>query len=317
MNTQTDNGLLQAYEFLKIGDPARAKPLLEDRLEDDLENGEILFSIRCVNFWIDQIAQMHSIISPFDRGERLMLSWKHFITDIAGKDGARYERSMYAVRKGIFSLALENFKPQMEDHHPMKKADAYRKAGLCYKELGEYETALECLSEANSLLESTIMITDSAAVLAEMADCYALCGQDNYAKVLFREAFFIGATKVDLVFLSSELIVRLIDIVKQKGYSKEELQEWIPVYGVLYGVLNIKRQLRAQEVGKLKQAIYTLENELKDPAGDPQILIPRLINHYFWLIDHYVTVNDDRSKINETLLKIKLLDENVYNQYTL
>ena len=143
MNTQTDNGLLQAYEFLKIGDPARAKPLLEDRLEDDLENGEILFSIRCVNFWIDQIAQMHSIISPFDRGERLMLSWKHFITDIAGKDGARYERSMYAVRKGIFSLALENFKPQMEDHHPMKKADAYRKAGLCYKELGEYVKLLK------------------------------------------------------------------------------------------------------------------------------------------------------------------------------
>ena len=101
-------------------------------------------------------------------------------------------------------------------------------------------------------------------------------------------------------------------------YSGPELAEWVPVYGLLYGVLNVKRELRALEFGKLKQAIFALENEVRD--GDPSrrdVLAPKLINHYFWLIDHYVNVNDDRARIHEVLLKIKLLDPDVYKRYTL
>lgn len=89
------------------------------------------------------------------------------------------------------------------------------------------------------------------------------------------------------------------------------------MYGVLYGVLNVKRELRALEFGKLKQAIFALENEIKDASEQSRlVLVPRLINHYFWLIDHYINVNDDKTRINEVLLKIKLLDTDVYNRYT-
>ncbi|AEE17153.1 hypothetical protein [Treponema brennaborense] len=310
MSIQSDRGLLQAYEFLKTGDPARAKPLLEDALADDLENGEILFTVRCVNYWTDRIADLATMDTPFERGESLILHWKQFIT-IVGKDSPAYERSMYAVRKGIFSLALENYQALCNEHNPSQKAEIFRKTGLCYKKLGEYETALSYLGEANTL------VSGSPLVLAEMADCYALCGQDRNAKVLFREAFFIDAQKIDIQFLDSELINCLIESVSQKGFSGAVMQEWIPVYGVLYGVFNIKRELRAQEVGRLKQAIYALENELKDASSEPDIVIPRLINHYFWLIDHYVTVNAERAGINETLLKIKLLDIDVYDKYTM
>lgn len=317
MNTQPENALIQAYEFIKNGDPARARPLLEDALPYDLENGEILFALRCANYWVDLITKLGAIPTPFERGEGLVNHWKQFTKDIAKGQGLKYERSVYAVRKGVFTLALENYRQLLQDKHPLQRAEAHRKAGLCYKELGDYETALSYLSEANSLLEEVSRVPDSAAVLAEMADCYALCGRDDYAKVLFREAFFAGAGKVELVFLDSALITNLVELVYSKGFRGQPLLEWLPVYGVLYGVLNIKRQLRPQEAGRLRQEIYALENEMKDPAGEPEILIPRLINHYFWLIDHYVTTNDDRSKINETLLKIKLLDNDVYNRYTI
>ena len=36
------------------------------------------------------------------------------------------------------------------------------------------------------------------------------------------------------------------------------------LYGVLWGIFNIKRELRSQEVGKLRQDIYALENEQKE-----------------------------------------------------
>ena len=68
----------------------------------------------------------------------------------------------------------------------------------------------------------------------------------------------------------------------------------------------------------ISEAIFSLENELKESGSNPAILIPRLINHYFWLVDYYVNSNDDeraRSGINEILLKIKLLDPNIHEMY--
>jgi len=177
--------------------------------------------------------------------------------------------------------------------------------------LGDYDRALQLLEDANERNR------DSPAILAELADCYALCGEVRPAKVLFREAFFQGATQVELHFLESDIVTRLVSQIQALGYTGEALMEWIPVYGFLYGVFNIKRELRALEYGKLKQAIFSLENEIKDAAPEAEkTLIPKLINHYIWLVDHYEYVKEDRARINEVLLKIKLLDADVYNKYT-
>ena len=88
------------------------------------------------------------------------------------------------------------------------------------------------------------------------------------------------------------------------------------MYGVLYGVFNVKRELRTQEAGRLKQEIYAKENEIKDPSSDSKILVPKLINMYFWLIDHYARINEGNEKINECLLQIRVHDENIYRMYT-
>jgi hypothetical protein len=90
----------------------------------------------------------------------------------------------------------------------------------------------------------------------------------------------------------------------------------MPVYGALLGVFGVKRELKAVEVGKLRQSIYQLENEVKEGGDDKSTLIPRLINRYFWLIDHYIAVKEDRARIDEVLLKVRLLDQSIYKQYT-
>ncbi len=315
MNTQTDQELLlQAYNYLQIGNPEQAKLVLEDALADDLDNQEIMFTLRCVNFWMERIAGLSRIDSPFERGDSLVQQWKLFLTFLLenGSLGEeRYPRSMYAVQKGIFSLALSNYEQLFNEHGNELRAEVFRKAALCYKKLGEYETALKCLGVVNELIPAT------ASVYAEMADCYSLCGDDRRGKVLFREAFFMNAQEIDIVFLDSELIRNLIERVAAKGFSGKVLQEWIPVYGVLFGVFNVKRELRAAEVGRLGQVIYAIENECRDVSCDRQILVPKLINHYFWMIDHYLMIKADRNKINAVLLKIKLLDDDVYKQYTM
>ena len=149
-----------------------------------------------------------------------------------------------------------------------------------------------------------------------MADCYALYGEIKFAKAFFREAFFIDPEGIELQFLESEIICRLINRVYNLGYRVEDIADWVPIYGIIDGVFNVKRELRAFEVGQLKQNIFLMEGEVQNASQEQKHkLVPRLINHYFWLIDHYVSVNESKSKIDDLLLRIRVLDQNIYNCY--
>jgi tetratricopeptide (TPR) repeat protein len=307
MGIQSETALAQAYELIETGNPGKAKVLLEDALTADLDNTDLVFTVHCCSFWLDTFENLEQL-DFFEQGESLVNQWKRFKL-LVSREKSPLERTVYAFRKGVFSRALESYRGIIDDSGTDNKAEIYRKTGLCYKKLGAYETALGCLTEANNLSQG------NAPVLAEMADCYALCGEDKRAKVLFREAFFVDPLKVDLAFLDSPLIKLLVEQVQAKGYTGQVLQEWIPVYGVLLGVFTVKRELRSQEAGKLKQEIYARENELKDPGNDSTIITPRLLNLYFWLIDHYVNIKESVSKINEVLIKIKILDASVYKLY--
>ncbi|MGI5174050.1 hypothetical protein H0R92_10705 [Treponema sp. OMZ 840] len=309
MGTPSETGLAAAFNSLKEGNPRKAKAVLEHTLSNDLENKEVLFALKCVNFWCDIIESVQELPDAYRRAELLLDQWKRFTVFIRESDRL-YEQALYTVKKAVCTSALENYCSMLNEKNKTLKAEMLSKAGLCNKLLGNYETGITLFQEANTLNPNSV------DTIAELADCYALCGQEKTAKVLFREAFFIDPQRVDNSFLESELFCRLAERTAEAGYSGKVLQEWIPVYGVLYGVFNIKRELRALEAGKLKQAIFALENELKESEKEPELLVPRLINHYFWLIDHYTTMNSDRTRINELLLKIKLLDNSIYGMYT-
>jgi hypothetical protein len=132
---------------------------------------------------------------------------------------------------------------------------------------------------------------------------------------LFREAFFINPQRVDVDLLESGLITRLTEKALEAGRGGIELTEWIPVYGEILGVLSVKRELKPIEAGKLKQSIYELETELAADGARRPILLPRLINRYFWLVDYYMNQKEEKARVDELLLKIKLLDSNVHKMY--
>ena len=312
MTGEPVHGLLpNVYDLLKSGELEQANRELTGILQQDLENIEVIYALTSINYWSDKLKKAMTASTAFERGEYMVSQWKPYTLYIQ-KQGNEYEPVLYAIKQCVFTLALRFYQSLYREDGTAQDPELYRKIGLCYKELGDYEKALHLLEQAKDGDK------DSPAILAELADCYALCGEVRLSKVLFREAFFQGAPRIELCFLESEIVQRLVLQVRALGYTGTEMVEWIPVYGVLYSVFNVKRELRALEFGKLKQAIFALENEIKDASDETRsILVPRLINHYFWLIDHYVNVNDDKARINEVLLKIKLLDTDVYNRYTM
>ncbi|MDR2510334.1 MAG: hypothetical protein LBC77_06790, partial [Spirochaetaceae bacterium] len=129
------------------------------------------------------------------------------------------------------------------------------------------------------------------------------------------EAFFLDAQAVDLNSLESSLITELIAAVRNTGVSGAAVAEWVPVYGTLLGVFSIKRGLRPAEIGRLKQTIFKLENEIRSESTESQIAVPRLINHFLWLLDHYENSDEEEEQIKTIQMKIKLLNPVIYESY--
>ena len=298
---------MQAYSLIRSGNPAEAKALLNGALVYELENQEILFAIDCCNYWIDVVERAKGVDGAFERGETYCNEWKGFLNFLK-REKRTFDRTLFAVKTGVFSLALACYNELAGERDPAQKAEILRKTGLCYKKLGSYETARNCLTDASSVKP------DAAAIIAEMADCYALCAEERHAKVLFREAFYMDPQKIDPAFLDSELIQCLIRNVQDKGYGGAALMEWIPVYGKLYGVFNVTRKLRPMEISRLRQEIYAKETEIKDPSCQTELVVPRLINLYFWLSDYFVSCGN-MSEANEINTRIKILDTEIYELY--
>ena len=305
MDIQTEAELKVALGFLKQGNPLEAQKIISSLFEQDLESTELIYTNKCCIFWGDSIKRLKSIEDNIERSESILQEWKDF-QNYNSRETKPYEPAQNAVQEGFFKNALEEYKKMLEEKDPLQKAEIYKNTGICYKKLGDFENARAFLTEANNIYPN------QSSVLAELADCYSLCGEDKFGKVLYREAFFADPDSIDLDFLDSELIKCLIEKTKSKGYSGKALQYWIPVYGVLCGVFNIKRELTSQEVARLKKDLYAMENEIKDPSCNSEILVPRMLNCYFWLMDHYYLAKENQAKINEVLLRIKLLDSAVY-----
>lgn len=308
MEIQTEARMGDVLEFLRQGNPFEAQKIISTLFESDLDSKELIFTNKCCIFWIDSIKRMRGTEDSYEKNEGLLQEWKSFLTYIS-RDKDRYEPALVAVQRGFFTKALERFTELMDEKEPYQKAEIYKRAGICHKKLGNFDMARSFLMDANRIYPNL------SSVLAELADCCSLCGDDRYGKLLFREAFYMDPESIDLGFLDSELIKCLIKITEDKKHSGKSLQYWIPVYGVLNGVLNIKKELTPQDVVKLRKEIYAKESEYKDPSCNMEILVPRLLNCYFRLMDHYTLVNEDSAQCSEILLKIKIMDSAVYQAY--
>ena len=307
MDIQTEAKLKDVLGLFKQGNPFDAQSIISSLFENDLESYELNYTNKCCVFWIESIKRLNNIKDNFELIETVLLEWKTFQTYIEKE--TRYEPAFFSMQYGFFSNALQIFQKLIDVKDLSQKAEVYKNAGICYKKLGDFVNAKVCLTEANKIYPG------NSSVIAELADCCALCGEDKYGKLFFREAFFLGPEEIDLEFLDSELIKCLIEKTQKKGYTGKALHFWIPVYGVLSGVLNIKRELTSVEVARLKKDIYAMEMEYRDPSCNAQLLVPKLLYSYFWLMDHYDLARENPAKINEVLVKIKVLDSAVYEAY--
>ena len=305
----SQNILKPVFDRLKEGDVDSSCSLAAVILENNLDDEDVKCTYHAIIFWKEKLDVSSSHSSPFDRGEYLFLQWTSFLAYME-RYGDDCEFVLYALKVCMFNIIIDFYTLSLKLNKTVDKAKVYRRLGLSYKALGNYQKAVDFLKYASSLDMA------SSAILAELADSYAMCGDERLAKVYFREAFFKDAESVEQEFLESDVIRALINKLTEMGFRGKELLEWLPVYAVLGGLFSVKRQLKAVEIGKLKQEIFVLETSCKDKNNEnSRFEVPRLINYYFWLIDTYALDGSSKARIEEILLKIKLLNPGVYESY--
>jgi len=304
--------LKKAYEELKASNAHSAYTLLEEALDLDFENEEVKHALKCVHWWLIHTRRIDDIKNLFEKGSclvSLLKPYHAFVKQLNKQINENYEQCQYVVRFFVYSKALFFFDELLKTGAYKYDPELLLLVGRCYKGTGNYDEALVYLEQAVRIKK------DDAEILAEAADINALLSQAKTAKALFREAFFIDPSKVDIRYLESAFILKLCDKVSQMGYRDEELCEWIPVYAHLWGVFTVKRELKQTEVGRLKQSIFSLEAEYESNPARKGLLKPRLLNQYFRLIDYYEINREDSSLVEETLLKIKVTDPDIYSMY--
>ena len=299
--------LSDVYERFRIGGFAETDDLLERALSADYDNAEVLTAMKSAHYWNDRVSRLSDIADDFSRGEYLLKQWVAFLQFLEAEQNV-CEQGVFSVKQWVFGQALGYFMRLLETTDGQDPEILVR-IGRCYKGKGNFKQALEYFEACSH------QRTDDPQILAELADCYAHINEMKASKVFFREAFFIDPQRIDLDSLESTMIHRLVERVRGAGLGGPALLEWIPVYGVLFGVFNVKRELRSLEYGKLKQSIYALESTIADEGRKDFSLEPRLLNRYFWLIDHYLAANDDRDKIDDVIAKIKNINPTIYEQY--
>jgi tetratricopeptide (TPR) repeat protein len=300
--------LKRAYDKLKNSKAEDAMAALDEALKIDFEHPEVRYAMMCLQWWEERFKKLDGFQNSYDEGGFILSQWKAFyqFQDRIAPDRAP---CLYAIRHYVFSKALASFQDILGDTPNEHDPDLLLQVGKCFKGVGNYDQALKYLEQAVRFAR------EDGSALSELADVNALIGETRAAKALFREAFFMDAEGVDLRSLESELIILLQERVKEMGYKSPELEEWIPIYGTLFGVFSVKRELKQIELGRLKQSIFSLENEMRSSNDNKTLIIPRLINRYFWLIDYYENTREDPSKIEETMLKIKMVDPEIYEKY--
>ncbi len=294
---------------LREGMFAEATDALESLLETDVDFPGASSALKCAGFWRERGGKEGAQLDGFERGEQILGQWRLFQA-FADRLADLPERCMFAIKQFVFSSALASYGSAAPDAEAGGDPYLLLQIGRCCKGVGNYERAIECLERANR--ESR----DDARILAELADCYSLVNESRAAKVFFREAFSIDPQAVDLAGLESPLVQRLAVKLRARGVTEPLLNEWMPVYGAIWGVFSVKREMKPLEFGKLKQAIFQLEKECRKAGPERERAIPRLINRYFWLIDHYMTTGEPRERIEEVLAKLRETDPGVHEEYT-
>lgn len=260
---------------------------------------------RICKFWINRQDILERIQFQRHRIKDFIDTWEKY-EDFISKYGLRESQAHWSTlifmhnQLAYLMHHIDEIQVAL-DHDP----GIIRKFGEIFIQLQDWENAIQALESARSLKK------DDAATLALLGEAY--CQAENFYRgmAMFREAFFLDASSVPLSLIHCPRIREMITEMQEVGIKKEHYVEWMPVFSALYGVFNVKRSLSPHQLEELNRDTIQLEETYRNNR-DNAVILPRLLNHYLWLLDYYSVQEEDKLAVGEIVSRLKTLDPRLY-----
>ncbi len=305
-------GINEAYQLIEEGKFTEAVARIDGLLSLNPDYPGLAEGYRTAKFWNNRRGEL----SRMDRGKQtadfLMTQWEIF-KSYAQEKNLLQSSAYKAAMRYVFFTASENYKIAFQSQESTAdNFDLLLNLGICFLTLGEYRHTIETLEYARSSYRS------NAKLLSILAEAYFQASDIPKSLLLFREAFFINPSEIDLALLKCKPIQDLAAITRENRPSAHDLREWMPVYGFLEDIFYVKRQLNSQQVESIKREIYTLESSLKSQGKEKtenSSIIPRLLNRYLWMLDYFEFQHYDFGNVTEIRSRLLALDKELFEEF--
>lgn len=269
------------YEALKSGELNKAEEIALSAMEDVLNDNDIEDILKVIRFWLNRSA-MFDFGEDENAGEKLFYEWDRFI-DFCVDNKIQNKKAFYAVKSFVFKtvveLLIESYKLT-----PFRDRETLILLGQSFYEIGMMDKAIETLEYANKAYPEP----QDPRVWLLLGDLYAEAGEHDLAMVMFNEAFFNFPQMIQLDVVEYPPVQKLRKMIAGDGFTPEDVPEWIPVYGYFYNALTARRELHYNDYLALKQRIREHEKSLAIDKKVLNVIIPRLVNYYLWVLDYYI-----------------------------
>jgi len=303
------------YELIRSGKINEALVAFEDSfrrfLDKDSECG-----IKVLKYLLPKMKRIKDLKDPYKIADAIISEWPKVLSNINLNGCSENLELIEAVKHYLFFTALKYYTQiinniNQDDVLVVRDTELMLKVSRCYRELKVEDKAIEVLEEVRLYNP-----TDSV-VLSILGDLYFQVGDIDRAKLFFREAFFWDPQRIELQDIKCPIIKALTKTVRANGYRNEEVNEWIPIYGAIENVFDVRRELSKEEVDIIVRKIQMLENDFLKNREWRNITEPRLINSYIWLIDYYYLQLSDYELARSVGAILQKFSPNIYNKLKL
>jgi tetratricopeptide (TPR) repeat protein len=297
----------KAHKCLEEGRFEEAIGIFESISRENQAFPGVSDGIKASRFWAGRTDRRTRQMSAYDKGKHLLREWLQFERYML-KNNVRHGKSTAAIQKFAFGDIIESFARAYKEGL-VPDTNILVQIGDLFKRLGNFDRAIDVFEYVRGWNSS------DPSLLSKLGDCYFSVDETSKAKVLFREAFFIDPAQIELEQIESPLIhmlhTRTSELIKDPDVSIY----WVPVVAEITGVFNVKREPKKGELEELRGKIKRIELEYSTNRRQRAFIEPKLLNHYFWLIDTLKILGGSKKEIDQALQRINDVNPDVFAQY--
>jgi tetratricopeptide (TPR) repeat protein len=297
----------KAHKLLEEGKFSNAISLYESIIKENPNFPGVMDGIKASKFWISKKNKLKKVIPSYDKGKLLLKEWRSF-EKYMSRNHLKHGRTTAAIQKFVFCDIIESF-AKAYNEGIVPDTVILIEIGDLLKRLGNYDRAIDVYEYAWGFNN------EDSSLLAKLGDCYFSIDETSKAKVLFREAFFLDPGQIELDQIDAPFIHMLYRETLASIEDPEVAVYWVPITAEIKSAFNVKREPKKGEIDELRSKIEKLEDEYNTNKKRRVYIEPKLINHYFWLIDTLKIVSGSKKEIEKSLQRINEINPKVFAQY--